>query len=558
MDARSLCLFRKCLALSILIDVVDRIRFLSEHYALGEVAAPVALLPFLLVVFASGCLLLGFRVKWSCFVAWCGLSLIYYLNPVVSNYGDAMLRNLVLLSALVPQPVAWSPPPSVCSSTSSCGARTTRHDWGTGPLVVQILMIHFSAGLWKYGEEWRPSLDGSTGSALQLIFNSDVYTRSCVNAWVFVFLPSSPLSDTQISILWSLSTRAGVLIEVLAPLLYAVSVLLLRFSISVGDWVRAIAWLSLVVLHALIAVFLDIGVFSAIALTSTIPLIPSMLWNAVTISPPILGSDEGRRERRRGRREKPTREQNEPANWRDLVLRGVVVYILAGSIISPLCSNGETEEGGWAVRMCSDASWVITEMPSLLPQQWAMFAPLPPSRNKVVLTLSPCSYSSEPRCRREMASLRDMRAPVDPHDDPWDNVSSSAISCLQNDVEVRIRAAEVDGIRSKAIFENLHHFLVDSSFSSRQNQVYLRTITHAICAEYRRHCRRIPLSTAFDGVNRDRKKTRDILLLEVMYEFYELKYVGLPPTLTGSRSVITDDRFDAIVCPSTLPSRWEV
>jgi hypothetical protein len=115
---------------------------------------------------AGACLAVGYRTRVAAVVAWAGLIAITRRNPLVTNAGDALLRNLVLFLALAPAGAALS-----LDRWRADRARfwqsPARAPWALRLVQIQVSMVYLFS-LWGKlrGVSWRTGL--AVGEALRV------------------------------------------------------------------------------------------------------------------------------------------------------------------------------------------------------------------------------------------------------------------------------------------------------------------------------------------------------------------------------------------------------
>ena len=215
---------------------------------------------FLALAGAGFLLLAGLYTRVATFACWVILASIHVRNPLYIIGGDTLLRMLLFWSLFVPLGSVWS----FDSRRRTNRERTTENDnqlplfvvsVGTACLLLQVLVMYWTAGLSKWNEPWL------SGNAMDYILRQDCYAR--------------PLSG------WLLS------FDFLPPLLSygtLVAELLLPFALFVPcktPMVRMMLVAFFWCFHLGIAMTMDVAKFTYVAMAAWIPFIPSFFWERV-------------------------------------------------------------------------------------------------------------------------------------------------------------------------------------------------------------------------------------------------------------------------------------
>lgn len=267
LDLRSLALLRICFAAILLLDLGVRATDLQAHYTDWGVVTREALLQrnwhpafwslhmlggswgWMLCLFAlTACcyaaLLVGYRTRLAGILSWALLISMQTRAPVVLDGGDLYFRCLLFWLMFSRWGVCWS---------ADNGWRTVRGEaWGMAEFAytAQLAMIYVFAFLYKTAPEWH-----AQGTAVEYALQIEQLTRPSA-AWLL----SHP--EWLRPLTWSVIYFEGVV-----PLLL---------------WHRRTRWLAVVgltALHAGFGLFMHLGCFGWIALTSSWGLLPGGFWN---------------------------------------------------------------------------------------------------------------------------------------------------------------------------------------------------------------------------------------------------------------------------------------
>jgi len=175
-DVRSLALFRICLALLMLGDLLYRAQDLKAHYTdagvmpvaltslyqqqhwwwsihnLHPALAPEVVLFLIAGLFALS-LLVGYRTRMVSVVCWLLLISLQNRNTLVLTGGDTMLRVMAFWGMFLPLGVRWS----VDRALDKTGAPMPKRIFSVGSvaLIVQLTIIYLFGAMLKTGPTWR-------------------------------------------------------------------------------------------------------------------------------------------------------------------------------------------------------------------------------------------------------------------------------------------------------------------------------------------------------------------------------------------------------------------
>lgn len=209
----------------------------------GSYAAVVALVVILFV--AAACLAAGYRTRVAAIVTFVCLISLTRRDPLVTNSGDAVLRNIVLFLALAPSGAAFSVD-RWRSDRAGFWHSPSAAPWALRLVQVQISMVYFFT-VWSKlrGERWR----GGTAVA-------DALRVGDLQRFA---LPDALTDSLFLAHLMTWGTLA------------------VEAALAVGVWNRKLRpWVLLlgVALHAFIELTFALGFFSLIMIASYIAFIP--------------------------------------------------------------------------------------------------------------------------------------------------------------------------------------------------------------------------------------------------------------------------------------------
>ena len=176
-DVRSLALFRICIGLILLVDILTRSTDIQQHYSdLGVLPREALWQLFLLskwhwslhawtgsvagqtILFAcaAACavaVILGYRTRLALVLSWLLLASLHARNPILQYGADHLLRMLLFWSMFLPLGCYWSidrlrvvvPPDWPGRHLSMASAA----------ILLQIFLFYFFSGLFKRNEIWQ-------------------------------------------------------------------------------------------------------------------------------------------------------------------------------------------------------------------------------------------------------------------------------------------------------------------------------------------------------------------------------------------------------------------
>jgi len=276
LDLRSLALFRICLALVNLIDLLTRFHNLIPHYtndgvlplpALKEVSNPFywslfslsgqasfQLILFILSLIITVFFLIGYNTKISSILLWIFVISLQNRNPALLFAGDDFLRAILFWSMFLPLGVYYS-----IDSALNTTARPFPKSFLTGATVafiIQLTYVYIWSALYKARSElWFPK-----GEAVYYTLSFDPYATH-FGKFLLQF-PEEFLSFLTVSALW---------FETFGPLL-----VLIPFYNTVFRW---IAICSFIILNIVFGLCFEIGVFPYLAISCWLALLPTSFWD---------------------------------------------------------------------------------------------------------------------------------------------------------------------------------------------------------------------------------------------------------------------------------------
>ena len=172
-DSRALGIFRICLALILIFDLIVRSFSLTAHYTdFGVLPLGVYMerfvnsqwislhnlngsfvfqltLFFIAFLFAFS-MLIGYKTKLSSIVSWFLLISLHSRNPVILQGGDVMLRLLFFWAMFLPLGIRYSVDSNIKNSKNSVLS------FGTAGILLQVAFVYLFSALLKTGNEWFP------------------------------------------------------------------------------------------------------------------------------------------------------------------------------------------------------------------------------------------------------------------------------------------------------------------------------------------------------------------------------------------------------------------
>ncbi len=271
-DVRSLALLRVGVGSLLLIDLLQRSRWIAENYSQRGVLPDDALAalgsaPFPSVHLLLGTpglqtalfgvaaafafmLLVGWHTRAACVASWYLLVSLHARNPLILDGGDLLLALVLFWCMFLP-----------LGATFSLDAR--RRPWSgdervlspaSAALLLQFAVVYLGAGITKTGPEWRVD-----GTAILYVMNQSYWTM--------------PLGEVLAGYpgLMRLLTFAAVAFEVVAPLLL--------FCPWATARVRTVMIPAFWIFQHSLGLTIQLGVFPWICSVAILPFVPTALWD---------------------------------------------------------------------------------------------------------------------------------------------------------------------------------------------------------------------------------------------------------------------------------------
>jgi Vitamin K-dependent gamma-carboxylase len=275
LDLRSLALFRICLGLILIADLIVRAEHLEDYYTdlgvlprsflidnylhpcqwsfhllSGETLIQIIL--FGVAILFALALIMGYQTRMVTIISWVFLVSLQNRNLMVNDHGDLVLRLLLFWSIFLPLGAKFS----VDEIKKGKSFETEFFSVGTMALILQICFIYWFTVLWKSSAPWTKEF-----SAIYYAFNLDYLSKPFAK-----FLLNYP------TLLKSL-TCSTLYIEFYIPFLlfiprFAKVLRLIVISIFIG-------------LHISFILCLYLGLFPLISITAWLVLIPSLFWEKI-------------------------------------------------------------------------------------------------------------------------------------------------------------------------------------------------------------------------------------------------------------------------------------
>ncbi len=274
-DVRSLALFRICIGVVLLADLLSRSTDSQLHYSdlgvlprealwqlfllskwhwslhalTGSVAGQSFL--FLCAIVCTIALILGYRTRYATVLSWILLASLQARNPILQYGGDHLLRMLLFWSIFLPLGCHWSID-RLCSYVQQ--SQSHRHlSMASAAILLQMFIVYFFANLFKRNEVWQ------SGEAITRAFSNDMFSKPLAH-----HLLEYPQLLEQISHLipW---------FQFLLPFMLFVPWRTMRF--------RSVAILLIVGFNMAIELLLATGIFQYVALSGMILFLPSEFWH---------------------------------------------------------------------------------------------------------------------------------------------------------------------------------------------------------------------------------------------------------------------------------------
>jgi hypothetical protein len=284
-DLRSLALFRICLGLMIIADLILRSQTLTamytdDGYFTRDLAKTYSLindmsygvqsstywslhaisgtLQWQMVLFgiaalAAIFLIAGAWTRIATVISWVLIISLQARNPLILTSGDGLLKMMIFWSIFLPLGKVWSIDAIRKRSEASRPPNFYALSVATIGFMVQLFCMYFFAGIAKWNEIWI------SGNAMEYVLRLNIYATD-LGVWL--------LNYPQMLKIIAWTTLYG---EIFLPWLFFVPFFVTHIRVSL----MAIFWM----LHLSIALSMDIGLFSYISMLAWLPFIPGAVWN---------------------------------------------------------------------------------------------------------------------------------------------------------------------------------------------------------------------------------------------------------------------------------------
>lgn len=269
-DLRALAAMRIALGAILVLDLVNRARFLPAHYGDQGIVPPASLagspeawpfslhllsgalpwqaLLFLLAGAFAVMLLLGWKTRVAAVASFLLLMSLHGANPYLLHGADAELRLLLFFAMFVPLGARWS-----LDARKHAPDGTDVASTGSAALLLQVGFLYLFAALQKTGAEWHD------GTAVWYALSAEHYGRAF----------AAPLLAHP---------------ELLAALSSGILALqLASFPLLFSPWkrlvTRTLAASLLILMQLGFLVFLKLGFFPLISISALLPFLPPRFWN---------------------------------------------------------------------------------------------------------------------------------------------------------------------------------------------------------------------------------------------------------------------------------------
>jgi predicted DCC family thiol-disulfide oxidoreductase YuxK len=275
-DLRSLAALRVAMATLIIIDLIRRSRDLVAHYTDFGVLPRTALIEdfnrwrislhlangtwefqallFVIAGIFAVALLLGYRTRVVTIATWFMLASLHARNPLLLDGGDVLLRVTLFWAIFLPWGACWSIDRALRLGPSDSEAPGPTFSAATFAYVAQIVFVYWFSVLHKVGAEWMQD-----ANALYYTLHFEQF----LTPWAQYLRPYP--------VLLSWLTRAVFWFEVIGPLLLVSPFWTTRL--------RMTGIIAIVLMHAGIGIFMNIGIFTWVAPLSMLGLLPAEVWN---------------------------------------------------------------------------------------------------------------------------------------------------------------------------------------------------------------------------------------------------------------------------------------
>lgn len=274
-DLRSLALFRICIALLILADLIRRSEDLTAHYTDAGVMPRRAMKElfnytgswlsfhfmggsflfevtlFVMAGLFAFLLLIGYRSRLFAFLSWLMLISLHDRNIMVLYGGDALLRVMLFWGLFMPLGARFSVDAAFNSFSPPSSPRILSA--ATFAFVIQICLVYWTATAFKWNSEWLG------GKAVGYALYIDQFATDA-GLWLKAQKPLIP-SLTYLTLF----------MEFIGPFF--------AFSPIFTGPLRTLTAFAFMLMHFAFATFLALGLFPFICSTAWVFFLPSWFWD---------------------------------------------------------------------------------------------------------------------------------------------------------------------------------------------------------------------------------------------------------------------------------------
>lgn len=278
LDLRSLALFRLCLALVTLSDLITRSQNIFEHYtaqgvlplsALKQISNPfywslfslseqtwVQILLFILSILTALFFLIGYKTRISNILLWILIISLHNRNPAVIFAADDVLRAILFWSMFLPLGACYSIDSALNNATRPLPKQVL--SGATVAFILQLTYIYVWSALYKTKSDlWFP-----IGDAVYYSLSFDQYATHF--GQFLLSFPDYFLRFLTVSALW---------FETFGPLL-----IFIPFYNTAFRWV---AICSFILLHISFGLCFELGIFPLLSASCWLVFIPTSSWDSL-------------------------------------------------------------------------------------------------------------------------------------------------------------------------------------------------------------------------------------------------------------------------------------
>lgn len=276
LDIRAIALFRICLGLNVLYDLIDRFGDLTEHYTDAGVMPRFVLenvFPFnsfpyiymltgstvgITIIFIINMLLAVFLVfglytRFVTPILWYFIISLQYRNMLICFGGDLFLHTLLFWGMFLPLGDKWSIDSLLIKDELKQNDSKQVLSFATAAYIFQIVILYVISTEFKYSQEWRKE-----GTAIYYALIYDLYLRP-FGKFILDLHIDNIFKYLTFYVYWL--ERAG---------------LFLLFSPFHTNLIRLILILLYVSMHIGISLCMNVGYFGIVSIVAMIPLLPGV------------------------------------------------------------------------------------------------------------------------------------------------------------------------------------------------------------------------------------------------------------------------------------------